>query len=56
MPSVPNLSLIHILGGDVAHLELAEVGQQLGADDVILGGPCVFLEPGLHICLSLIHI
>ena len=38
-----------LLGGDVAHFELTEVGQQLGSDNVILGGPGVFLEPGLHI-------
>ena len=44
-----------LLGGDVAHLELAKVGQQLGADDVILGGPGVFLEPGFHVCRIEVH-
>ena len=39
----------NLLGGDVAHFELTEVGQQLGSDNVILGGPGVFLEPGFHI-------
>ena len=44
-----------LLGGDVAHFELTEVGQQLGADDVILGGPGVFLEPGFHVCRIEVH-
>ena len=38
-----------LLGGDVTHLQLAEVGKQLGADNMLLCGPGVFLEPGLHI-------
>ena len=38
-----------LLGGDVTHLQLAEVGEQLSADNMLLCGPSVFLEPGLHI-------
>ena len=59
-----------LLSGDVAHFQLAKVRQQLSADDVVLSGPGVFLEPGFHIrrvkvyealkghiqVLSLIHI
>ena len=45
-----------LLGSDVTHLQLAEVGEQLGTGNVLLCGPSVFLEPGLHIRLSLIHI
>ena len=44
-----------LLSGDVAHFQPAEVGQQLGADDMILGGPGVFLEPGLHIRRVEVH-
>ena len=44
-----------LLSGDVAHLQPAEVGQQLGTDDVILGGPSVFLEPGFHIRRVEVH-
>ena len=39
----------NLLGSDIAHLQLAEVGEQLGADNVLLCGPSVFLEPSLHI-------
>ena len=39
----------NLLGGDVTHLQLAEVGEQLGADNMLLCAPSVFLEPGLHI-------
>ena len=43
-----------LLGGDVAHFQPAEVGEQLGADNMLLCGPSVFLEPGLHIrCVKL---
>ena len=45
----------NLLGGNVAHFQLAEVGQQLGTDDVVLGGPGVFLEPGLHIRRVEVH-
>ena len=38
-----------LLGGDVAHLQPAKVRQQLGTDDMVLGGPGVLLEPGFHI-------
>ena len=44
-----------LLGGDVTHFQPAEVGQQLGADDVIFGGPGVFLEPGFHIRRVEVH-
>ena len=44
-----------LLGRDVAHFQPAEVRQQLGADDVVLGGPGVFLEPGLHIRRVEVH-
>ena len=43
----------NLLGGDFTHFQFAEIGQQLGADDVVLGGPGIFLEPGLHIgCIA----
>ena len=45
----------NLLGSDVTHFKLAEVGQQLGADDVVLGGPGVFLEPGFHIRRVEVH-
>ena len=38
-----------LLGSDVAHLQLAEVGEQFGAANMLLCGPSVFLEPCLHI-------
>ena len=44
-----------LLGGDVAHLQPAEVGQQLGADDMVLGSPGVLLEPGFHIRRVEVH-
>ena len=44
-----------LLGSDVAHFQPAEVGQQLGTDNVILGGPGVFLEPGFHIRCVEVH-
>ena len=33
----------------------AEVGQQLGTDNMVLSGPGVFLEPGLHIRRVEVH-
>ena len=44
-----------LLGGDVTHFQPAEVWQQLGTDDVVLGGPSVLLEPGFHIRRVEIH-
>ncbi len=44
-----------LLGRDIAHLQLAEVGQQLGADDVVFGSPGVFFETGFHIRRVLLH-
>ena len=44
-----------LLGGDVAHLQPAEVGQQLSTDDVVLGSPGVLLEPGFHIRRVEVH-
>ena len=38
-----------LLGSDVTHLQLAEVGEQLCADNMLLCGPGVFFEPGFHI-------
>lgn len=45
----------NLLGGDVAHFQPAEVGQQLGTDDMVLGGPGVFLEPSFHIRCVEVH-
>ena len=39
----------HVLGGDLANLPLAKVGQNFLLDDVLLGQPGVLLEPGFHI-------
>ena len=50
-----NLPGDDLMGSDVAHLQLAEVGEQLGADNMLLCGPSVFLEPGLHICCVKFH-
>ena len=44
-----------LLGGDVAHLQPAEVGQQLSTDDVVLGSPGVLLKPGFHIRRVEVH-
>ena len=44
-----------LLGSNVAHLQPAEVGQQLGTDNMVLSGPGVFLEPGLHIRRVEVH-
>ena len=39
----------HVLGGDLADLPLAEVGQNLLLDDVLLCQPGVFFQPGPHV-------
>lgn len=39
-----------LLGGNAAHLQLTEIRDELGADDVFLGCPSVFLDAGFHIC------
>ena len=44
-----------LLSGDIAHLELTEVGNKLGADDMFLGFPCVAFEANLHVCRILLH-
>ena len=44
-----------LLGSNVAHLQPAEVGQQHGTDNMVLSGPGVFLEPGLHIRRVEVH-
>ena len=44
-----------LLGSDVAHLQLAEIWEQLGADNMLLCGPSVFLEPGLHVRRVEVH-
>ena len=44
-----------LLGGDAAHLQLAEVWQQLGANDMLLSCPGVFLDASLHICRVLLN-
>ena len=45
----------NLLGGDVAHFQPNEVGQQLGTDDVVFSGPDVFLEPDFHIRRVEVH-
>lgn len=49
------LSGDNLLGGDITHFQLAEVRNQFGTDDMILGSPSVLLEPGFHICRIEIH-
>ena len=44
-----------LLGGDVAHFQPAEVGQQFSTDDVLLGSPGVLLESGFHIRRVEVH-
>ena len=44
-----------LLSRDFTHFQFTEIGQQLGADDMILGGPGVFLEPGFHVCRIEVH-
>ena len=44
-----------LLRCDIAHFQLSEVGQQLGADDMVFRCPCVFFDTGLHICRVLLH-
>ena len=45
----------NLLSGDVAHFQPAEVGQQLGTDDVVFGCPGVLLKPSFHIRCVEIH-
>ncbi len=47
--------VIDLLGGDVTHFQPAEIGQQLGTDDVVLGGPGVFFESVFHIRCVEVH-
>ena len=39
----------HILGGDLVNLALAEVRQDLGLDDMLLGLPSAFFQPCFEI-------
>ena len=44
-----------LLSRDFTHFQFTEIGQQLGADDMLLGGPSVFFEPGFHVCRIEVH-
>ena len=45
----------NLLGCDFTHFQFAEIGQQLGTDDMFLGGPGILLEPGFYVCRVEVH-
>ena len=45
----------NLLGCDLTHSQFSEIGQQFGADDMLLGRPGIFLQTCFHVGSIKLH-